>query len=41
VRNDPKVLVDAVAHVRGLAVDAADRDRVAGRNALAFYGLAG
>jgi predicted TIM-barrel fold metal-dependent hydrolase len=40
VRNDPKVLADAVAHVRALAVDAADRERVAGGNALAFYGLA-
>jgi predicted TIM-barrel fold metal-dependent hydrolase len=36
---DPSVLADAVAHVRALPLDAADKARVAGGNALAFYRL--
>ena len=39
VGADARVLADAVAHVRALALDAADRARVAGGNAAAFYRL--
>jgi predicted TIM-barrel fold metal-dependent hydrolase len=39
VGADPRVLRDAVAHVRALPLDAADRARIAGANAAAFLGL--
>jgi predicted TIM-barrel fold metal-dependent hydrolase len=39
VRNDPAVLVDAVAHLRALPIEPADRIRIAGANAAAFLGL--
>ena len=39
VRNDPRVLSDAVAHLRALPLDDADRASVAGANAVAFLGL--
>jgi predicted TIM-barrel fold metal-dependent hydrolase len=39
VRNDPRVLSDAVAHVRALALDSADLIRIAGANAANFLGL--
>lgn len=32
-------MLDAVAHVRALALDSADKARVAGGNTAAFYGL--
>ena len=36
---EPTVMLDAVAHVRALALDSADKARVAGGNTAAFYGL--
>ncbi|HZS01839.1 MAG TPA: amidohydrolase family protein [Chloroflexota bacterium] len=39
VGDDPRVLSDAVAHVRALALDPADRAGIAGANAAAFLGL--
>jgi aminocarboxymuconate-semialdehyde decarboxylase len=36
---EPTVMLDAVAHVRALALAPADRARVAGGNTVAFYGL--
>jgi predicted TIM-barrel fold metal-dependent hydrolase len=39
VGSSPKVLADAVAHVRALPLDPADRAGVAGGNAAGFFGL--
>jgi predicted TIM-barrel fold metal-dependent hydrolase len=36
---EPSVMADAVAHVKALPIDDADKARVAGGNALAFYKL--
>jgi predicted TIM-barrel fold metal-dependent hydrolase len=36
---EPSVMADAVAHVKALPIGEADRARVAGGNALAFYKL--
>lgn len=41
VGGSPRVLADAVAHVRALAVAPAERPAIAGANAARFFGLAG